>query len=545
MKKQILLFLVIILLNLNQMLAQDYNNIKLVVGVVVDQMRYVDLYRYQKYFSEDGFNKLMKEGTNFTYAHFNYELTSTGPGHASVYTGTTPYYHGIIGNDFYDRITNHSIYCVTDNNTSAVGSNDEVGKCSPKNLLSTTITDELKLFTNKKSKVFAVSVKDRGAVLPGGHLADAAFWYNYNNGDFISSSYYINDLPEWVKKFNTKKLVDKYLSNPWELLLDANVYSINPSDESKYEGDIFKEGKTSFPHNYDKLNDKEKYDRFQFTPFGNQIVLDFAKELISNENLGKNTVTDFLSISFSCTDIIGHEFGNYSYELMDTYLRLDRQIADLIKYLDKNVGRENYLLFLTSDHAALPTQGYLQENKIPTGGINTKRLEDSVKVFCERYYGSNEIISNVSNRQIFLNKGYIKANKLNFKNIQEDIAAYLRENFYEIQSLFTRNYLETKVATREPENAIVNGWNPSVSGDIAFNLRPAYLNNFMKKGTTHGSNYNYDTHCPLVFFGWQIPAEKINTPVYIVDIAATVADLLNINEPNACTGIPIIHLHKK
>ncbi len=544
MKKIIFVFLIIVHITIN-CTAQDFNKIKLVVGVVVDQMRYVDLYRYQQFYSKEGFNRLMNEGTNFTYNHFNYELTSTGPGHASIYSGSSPYYHGIIGNEFFSRTKNKTINCVYDENQNSLGSNDDVGKCSPVNLLSTTITDELKLFTNKKSKVFSVSIKDRGAILPGGHLADGVYWYNYNNGNFVSSTYYMNSLPEWVDKFNQKKLVDNYLSKPWELLLDKKVYSINPSDESSYEGDIFKEGKTSFPHKYDKLNGNEKYDKFQFTPFANQIVLDFTKELIDNENIGNNSVPDFLAVSFSTTDIMGHEFGNYSYELMDTYLRLDRQIAELINFLDKKIGRENYLLFLTSDHAALPTQGYLLENKIPSGAVNMNKIKDSIKVFCERNYGNGEIISNISNRQIFLNKSIIKNKNLNFESVQEEIANYLRENFLEIQSIFTRNFLETKVATRNAENTILNGWNPALSGDIIFNLRPGYLHNILKKGTTHSSSYNYDTHTPLLFFGWKIPAQTINTPVYVVDIAATIANLLNINEPSACTGIPILSLPRK
>jgi len=544
MKKNLLLLFVLIF-SATKVFSQDYNNIKLVVGVVVDQMRYVDLYRYQQFYSDNGFNRLMNEGTNFSFAHFNYELTSTGPGHASIYTGSTPFYHGIIGNDYFDRTSNKTIYCVKDENQKSVGSDDEVGKCSPKNLLSTTITDELKLFTNKKSKVFSISIKDRGSILPGGHLADAAYWYNYNNGNFISSTYYLKNLPEWVNKFNQKKLVDNYLSNPWQLFLDEKVYTLNPSDESKYEGDIFKEGKTSFPHFFDKLSVNEKYNKFQFTPFGNQILVDFAKELIVNENLGKNTVPDFMAISFSSTDIIGHEFGNYSYELMDTYLRLDKQIAELIDFLDQKIGRENYVLFLTSDHAAIPTQGYLKENNIPTGEINMSRLQDSLKLFCEKNYGSKDIISDISNRQIYLNRNFINKNQLSQKIIEDEIESYLRTNFFEIQSIFTRDFLETKIASRQPDNTILNGWNPSLSGDIAFNLRPGFLNNYLKKGATHSSSYNYDTHCPMLFFGGKIPAQKINSPVYIVDISATIANLLNINEPSACTGIPIIQLQQK
>ncbi|AFH49373.1 AP superfamily protein [Ignavibacterium album JCM 16511] len=513
---------------------------KLVVGVVVDQMRFTDLYRYYHLYGEDGFKRIAEKGSNFTFAHYNYELTSTGPGHASIYTGTTPFFHGIIGNDFYDKKNKRMLNCVQDDSQTSVGTENSNGKKSPVNLIASTITDELKLFTNKKSKVISISIKDRGAILPGGHLADAAYWYDNKTGKFISSTYYMKQLPDWVSDFNSKKYPDAYLSDNWNLLLDKSVYEINSPDESPYEKDLFNEGKTSFPHSFKNLKSDEKYNAFQFTPLANQLVLDLAKEAIVNEKLGQNEYPDFLAISFSTPDLIAHEIGNYSYELMDIYLRIDRQIAELLNFLDQKIGKENYILFLTADHAAIETPAYLKENKMPVGGIGTNRVRDSLMSYVKREFKSDEIIEKFSNRQVFLNYEFINRNGLDFSEVQKKIKNYLRETFYEIQTVVTREYLDTQVATRTTTNSILNGWNPSRSGDVVFNLLPGYLDNFLEKGTTHGSAYSYDTHVPLIFYGWKIPAKEINKPVYVVDIAPTIANLLNINEPNACIGIPLI-----
>ncbi|WP_337866100.1 alkaline phosphatase family protein [Ignavibacterium sp.] len=515
---------------------------KLVVGIVVDQMRFTDLYRYYDFYSTNGFKKLLSEGSNFTYAHYNYELTSTGPGHASIYTGTTPFFHGIIGNDFYDKRNNRMLNCVQDDNSNGVGTTNSNGKKSPVNLLSSTITDELKLFTNKKSKVFSVSIKDRGAIIPAGHMADGAFWYDNKIGKYVTSDYYMNQLTSWVKNYNDKNFVENFLSSDWNLLLNKSFYEINSPDESSYEKDLFKEGKTSFPHSFNNLTNQEKYNAFQFTPFANQTVLELAIEAVKNENLGADEITDFLAISFSTSDLMAHELGNYSYELMDIYLRIDKNISELLTFLDNYVGKGNYILFLTSDHAGIETPAYLKDNKMPVGGIEADRVRDSIKAFAKRNFKSEEIIENFSNRQIFLNYNFIRKANLDLSGVQNEFAQYLRETFYEIQSVFTRDNLETQIASRTSNNTILNGWNPSRSGDIAFNLLPGYLNNFIEKGTTHGSGYNYDTHIPLIFYGWNIPAQTVNKPVYVVDIAATLASLMMINEPNACIGIPVLEI---
>jgi predicted AlkP superfamily pyrophosphatase or phosphodiesterase len=519
---------------------QSNNKPKLVVGIVIDQMRFDYLYRFSSSYGKDGFNRLSKDGSSFTFAHYNYELTSTAPGHAAIYTGTTPFYNGIIGNDFYDRTKKKMVYCIADDNYKSVGCDNDEGQKSPVRILSTTITDELKLATNGKSKVISVSLKDRGAVIPGGHNPDGVYWYDSKTGNFISSTYYINTLPGWVVDFNNKKFVDSYLSSGWQLSLPVEKYNLNPSDESKYEKDKFNEGKTAFPHLFGNLSSEEKYVEFENTPFANQIVAEFAKSALVNENLGQGNETDFLAISFSATDHVGHEYGTVSYELQDTYIKLDEQLAELFKLLDEKVGKENYLLFLTADHAAIPTPAYLKDNRMPTGELNHKKSLDSLKAFSIRNFGDDNIIENYSNRQIFLNREILKKKKLDIHIVQHAFADYIRETFPSVTSVFTRDFLETQMSSREQNNFAVNGFHPSLSGDVVFDLRPGYLINFLDKGTTHGSAYSYDTHVPIIFYGWKIPAQTINTPVYITDIAATIANLLKITEPSASIGIPLI-----
>lgn len=381
---------------------------KLIVSIVVDQMRFDDLFRFYHLFGDGGFKELISSGTNFTFANYNYEPTTTGPGHASIFTGSIPYFHGIIGNDFFDKSSNKMTNCVKDNNFLSVGSSDEIGKCSPKKLLASTLSDQLKLYTNLKSKVFSISIKDRGAILPVGHLADAAYWYNYKTGDFISSSYYVKALPDWLNSFNSKKLPQKYMSDGWDFFLDKNHYSSNPDFSGEIEVNIFNVEQKKLPYQFNSLNTVQLNNAFQFTPYSNQILIDLAKELITNESLGKDNIPDFLSVSFSALDIMGHTWGNFSNEIMDTYLRLDRNLADFISFLNKKIGKNNYLLFLTSDHGAIETPSYLKQNNFIWGELNSKVFLDSLNAFATRTFGSNKIIRNFSNRQIYIDRNFLK-----------------------------------------------------------------------------------------------------------------------------------------
>lgn len=512
---------------------------KLVVGIVIDQMRYDYLYRFEKYYGEDGFKRLMKDGSNFTFAHYNYIPTYTGPGHSSIYTGTTPYYHGIISNDWYSKKTNSNMNCIEDDTVSTVGEISSEGKASPKRLFTTTISDQMKIATNGKCKVYSISLKDRAAILPGGHTPDEVFWYSSETGKFISSTYYTKSLPHWVISFNEKDIAGSLFKDEWNLLLPEDDYSLSSPDNAPWEDDVFSEGKTYFPHSFSKVMDK-KYDLIRSTPFGNEILLQFAKTLIENEKPGSSGFTDFLAISFSSTDFIGHAYGPNSVEIQDTYVRLDRQLADLFNSLDINIGKGNYLLFLTADHGVSETISFLQDKNIPAGDFNYKACKDSIKSYAKRRFGTSDLIKNFSNYQIYFNQNILSDKHLNTINVEDAFGEYLLNKFPEIEKVFLRHDLKNLSATRVPYNYILNGFNPERSGDVEFSLKPNYLTDQENQGTSHGASYPYDTHVPLLFYGWNVPAREVNTPVYIVDIAATITNMLGITEPTGCIGIPII-----
>lgn len=516
---------------------------KLVVGVIIDQMRYDYLYKFEDLYGEKGFKKLLNEGSNFKFAHFNYVPTYTGPGHTSVYTGTTPYFHGIIGNNWYDKKTGKMVYCVEDKSVKTLGAEDDNGEMSPKRLLASTITDQLKLATNGRSKVISISLKDRAAIMIGGHMADASYWYDANNGNYITSTYYMDKLPGWVTDFNNNKLADKYFSSGWNLSFPIEKYIQTLPDEADYEADVFSEGKTTFPHSFKNVPVKNKYGVLRSTPSANNLQYDFVKAAIENEKLGKHKDTDFLAISFCASDYIGHDYGPNSVEVEDLYVKLDSLLADMIGLLDQKIGKGQYLLFLTADHAVSESPDFLKKKKMPGGWIDPHIIRDSLLNFTMRNYSNKKLIESFSNSQIFFNRNVIKEQNLDLNNLEDIYAEYLRNIFPEITQIFKRKDLEKEVAGRTISNLLLNGFNPVRSGDVIFGLQPGYI--YEKGGadaTSHGTIYSYDTHVPLIFYGWQIPKQTINLPVYVVDIAPTIANLLKIQEPDACMGIPIINI---
>jgi hypothetical protein len=533
-------FVLSLLFFISTLYAQPLSQPKLVVGIVIDQMRYDYLKKYEKYYGEDGFKRLMKEGSNFTFAHYDYVPTYTGPGHASIYTGTTPYYHGIISNDWYSKKSKSFVNCIEDDSALTIGEMTPEGQASPKRLMTTTISDQLKIFTNGKSRVFSISLKDRAAILPAGHKPDEVFWYSYKTGKFISSSYYTNSLPQWVIEFNQKNVAGSLFRVSWDLLLPKEDYSISYPDEAPWEDDVFRESKTSFPHSFSNVINK-KYDLIRTTPYGNDLLLQFAEALIENEKPGKGSYTDFLAISFSSTDFIGHAYGPNSVEIEDAFIRMDRQLAELLGTLDKDVGKGNYILFLTADHAVSETAGFLKNMNIPSGTFNSESCIDSLKAFSQRKFGTDKLIENFSNNQIYFNKKLLDEKHLSTSVVEDEFGEFLQDEFSAIEKVFLRHNLRDLSATREPYNYILNGFNPERSGNVEFDLKPNYLPDHGSYGTTHGTSFPYDTHVPLIFYGWNVSAKQINKPVYIVDIAATICNMLAITEPTGCIGIPVIN----
>ncbi len=516
---------------------------KLVVGIVVDQMRQEYLYRFDGKFSEGGFKRLVGNGYMLKNAHYNYVPTYTGPGHASIYSGTTPAVHGIIGNDWWDKNAKKSVNCVEDDRYKAVGNPEGNGDVSPWRLLSTTITDELKLFTQKRAKVIGISMKDRGAVLPAGHMANAAYWYDSKTGKFISSTYYLTALPTWVDAFNAQKLADNYLNQTWNTLLPIAQYTESGPDESPYERKL-QGAKAMFPYNLKDLRKANgDYELLVNSAMGDDLLTEFAKATLSGEQLGKDNDTDFLTISYSTPDYIGHGTGPNSVELEDTYLRLDRNIEDLLKKLDQEVGKGEYVVFLTADHAVVDVPQSLKDNKIPAGNFPLANVEAGLNDHLQKYFPGKKVIDRISNDQVFLNQelfaGDPKSSGIDLLIATELITNYLQATegvaqVYPKAIIKQGNYSEGGT-----KGMIIRGYNFKRSGDIIYQLEPGWITGGGPQGTTHGSSYTYDTHVPILFYGSGIKQGSSSQYHTITDIAPTLSVLLQIKFPSGCTGQPV------
>lgn len=518
---------------------------KLIVGIVVDQMRYDYITRYWEKFNDGGFKKLVTNGFNCKNTHYNYMPTFTGPGHASIYSGTTPENHGIIANDWYDKKLKKYVYCAEDTTVFTVGSKSKDGLMSPSRLLTTTITDELKIATNFKGKVVGISLKDRGAILPAGHKADAAYWFEGDNtGKWISSSYYMKQLPKWVDEVNKKNSANTYLNESWNTLLPIKDYTESINDNNPYEGLFTTEKTPTFPHQLKSLRDSnENYSLIKATPFGNNITTEMAIAAIKGEQLGIDDVVDFLAVSYSSTDYVGHQFGPASIEVEDTYLRLDQSLAELINFLESNIGKENILIFLTSDHGAVDVPLYLVDNHFPAGYFDQSSAIKELKTFLNNKWSVDNLIENVSNFQVFLNHEIIAQNKLNTNDIETDVANYMLK-INGIAKTFTSNALRDNYFNEGVSSVVQRGFNQTRSGDVLFVLESGWIKSGYKTGTTHGSPYQYDTHVPLIWYGFNINSGETTDKVIIPDIAATLSAILGFVAPSACTGTPINNVLK-
>lgn len=511
---------------------------KLVVGLVIDQMRWDYLYRYNELYGTGGFKRLLGQGFSNENTFIPYLPTYTAVGHTCVYTGSVPAVTGIVGNNWFDKTTNSSVYCTDDSTVNTVGSNSNAGKMSPDNLWVTTITDELRLSTNFKSKVIGIALKDRGAILPAGHSANAAYWYD--EGKWITSSYYMNNLPGWVDQFNAKDLASAYMSKDWNTILPMNKYDQSTADDKPYENNIKGEKSPVFPHRLSAIPAASKFEAFKTTPFANTYTFEFAKAAIENEKLGKNTVTDFLAVSISSTDYIGHSFGPNSIEAEDTYLRLDKDIADFLSYLDKTVGVGNYLFFLTADHGAAHIPAFLQENKIPAGTFSDNTIAKELNAAVESGFGIKKAIRTVMNYQVYLNDDSIAVKDMDA--VKKLIIKTLKQKPYIVNAFATED-IEAATIPEPQKQMTINGYNPKRSGDIQFSSKPGYFDGG-KKGTTHGLWNPYDAHIPLVWFGWKVKPGKSNRQVFMTDISPTIAAMLHIQMPNGNVGKVIEEVFK-
>ncbi len=517
---------------------------KLVVGIVVDQMRWDYVNKFKPFFtSQNGFAHFVNKGATCDNTMIPYVPTVTACGHTCVYTGSVPALHGIAGNMWYDNVKQRQVYCVEDASVQAVGtSNNAAGQMSPVNVWTSTIGDELKLATNFKSKVIGVSLKDRGAIIPAGHSADAAYWYDTKSGNFISSTYYAATLPNWLTNYNNAKHVDSLYSKGWDLSLAKSVYENNcDADENVYESTPFGKEAKHFPYNFSTFIGKD-YSKITSTPYGNNLVIDIAKQALLNEHLGDDSITDLLALSFSSPDYIGHSFGPNSWETLDGYVKLDEILADFFSFLDKQVGKDNYTVFLTADHAVANIPAYAKKHKIPGDNYDDGTVKTDIIACLNANNLSPKLISFVGEYNIYFNHPLMDSLQISNDRLTNLITNYLEKKPQILQVVESRKAAIAPL----PEFArdrIVNGYNAQRGGDLMVLTKSGVVDGY-PTGTSHGVLYNYDAHIPFLIVGNGIKHTVVNTPTFMTDIAPTISTLLGIQMPSGSIGKPVLELLK-
>jgi predicted AlkP superfamily pyrophosphatase or phosphodiesterase len=538
-QKTYILFAILLIsnffINAQKVVTNTTSKPKLVIGLVVDQMRYDYLYKYNNQYGENGFKRLLREGNSCENTYIDYIPTVTGCGHTGIYTGSVPAIHGIASNGWHNYKTGKSMYCAQDDSVKTVGVDGKSGKMSPKNLWVSTVADELRMATNNRSTTIGIALKDRGSILPAGHTANAAYWMDDSLGFWITSSYYMQELPVWVRNYNQQNKARKYLNYNWNLSKPIGAYINSTADENNYEGKYKTEKTVSFPH---KTSAFAKAAEIKRTTFGNDITIDFSMEAIKNYKLGRNAVTDFLAVSLSSTDYVGHQFGINAVETEDMYLKLDKIIADFLLFLDKEVGKGNYTLFLTADHGAVNNPTYLQDQKVPAGFLNAAALQKSINEKGKTVFGKNPILD-MNDNMIWLNDSLDEAQTITFVKTA-------LQSVEEIQYIIDAKNVNTQTLPDNIKALVNNGYNAQRSGQLYYILKPAFIESYNNAttGTTHGTWNPYDTHIPLVWFGNGITKGKTLRTVHMTDIAPTLANLLQIQAPSGNVGESIMEVLK-
>lgn len=515
---------------------------KLVVGIVIDQMRWDYIYRYYDRYGEGGFRRMLSQGFTCENTYIDYIPTVTAIGHSSIYTGSVPALHGMAGNDFIVNATGKSVYCTDDSTVQSVGSNSVEGRMSPRNLLTTTIGDELRLATNFQSKVIGIALKDRASILPAGHVANAAYWFDNQSGNWISSTYYMKQLPSWVDDFNKRREADKFLAQGWNTLYPVSTYAESDPDDSRYEGRFPGAAKSTFPV---KFTGTKNYELVRSTPFGNTMTLDLAMAAVENEKLGMGTHTDFLAVSCSSTDYIGHKFGVNAVEVEDTYLRLDRDLAAFFNFLDRKLGKGNYTVFLSADHGAAHNAWWLSDHNVPAGFWSSGATLRALNADLDSVFHVKNLVISLSNYQVHTSWDLIAKNKIDEEALSRECLRFLNRQPGIAFAIDAKN-INGSPGPAEIKQRVLNGYNPARSGSIAIILQPGlYGGEPNGTGTTHGTWNPYDAHIPLVWMGWGITHGSTFRETHMTDIAATLAALLHIQVPNGCIGHAITEVMGK
>lgn len=540
--KKLCPFILLLLLLLTPFADADNNTSdvhpKLLLMITIDQLRGYIPWQLKDRFGKGGFRYLMERGTSFRNAHYQHSNTLTAVGHATLFTGGHTAQHGITGNNWYNRYTHQSVYCVADPSHPVIGQQKrDTDGASPQNLTSSTIGDELIAASGNRSRVFSVSIKDRGAIIPAGRKGKA-FWYDPESGNFISSTYYYDDYPAWVKRWNNARKADNYISSPWALLHDVASYIHGSADDRSTERPVGALGRT-FPHPASR-----NYSVLRYTPMADELTLDFVTALMREEKVGKGVNTDLLAISFSATDYIGHRYGPNSLEAEDNQLRLDQTLAKLFQMIDQLVGLKNTLVVLSSDHGGDAIPEHRTKLGIPAGRHAPDMLISEMnRVLKDHFSISEDLIITYLHPSIYLNTDLITTLDLEVEKVENVLAKALLK-LPGISQAVTRTALLIGELPNNPiSQKIQNAFHPTRSGNVLL-VQEQYwfLNENISVAAVHGSPYSYDTHVPIMFAGTTILPKIVNQLVSPADIAATVANLLDIPTPSGSIGQPLIEV---
>lgn len=562
-QKSILLCSIVFIIGVQNTFGQNDSNLKLVLQITVDQLR-GDLPRtvFDR-LPDGGFKYLYNHGIVYENAHHRHANTETVVGHTTLATGADPAKHGMIGNLWYDKELKRTVYNVEDYRYPLIGSGAGVDKNteidpsqaaastdgrSPSTIISTTFSDELAMYTNGKAKIFGVSVKDRGAITMAGH-AGKAFWFSKAKGQFVTSSYYYDSYPDWVNKWNSQGKYKEFANTSWELTNEISSYIHGEEDDMPYETNFPGYG-VVFPHNFGDSDNKYFTTFLTISPAGDKLTLDFAKELIDAENLGSDDITDYLSVSFSSTDYVGHVFGPASLESEDNLIKLDRTLAKLISFVDEKIGLENVLIVLSADHGAPDVPDRMKKFGVDAGyfdidGVDTLAISQVIR---EKFNITEKVVSGFFHPYVYLNNDIIKKYNLDVNEVSRTLAYELQNQEGIAFAVPSIDLLEGNIADTELNKAILRSYNPKRSGEIYIVTEPYwYINDFdgLEVASTHGSPWKYDTYVPIIFAGNGLKHQNIFRKVETVDIALTLSNYLKIKMPSGASGRPLIEVLEK
>jgi len=511
---------------------------KLVVRVVIEQMRYEMLLRYwDKFQDETGFKKLVSHGTLCKNTQLDYAITERAPGFATLTSGANPSAHGMIADYWYNRLSDETAYCIEDKRTSAIGSVDERHGFSPRHLLNGTLGDEMKML-NPKSKVFSVSLHPISAILGAGNISDGAFWFEDKTGNWITSSYYRDSLPEWTHEFNNKGLQDTYMNRQWKKLMPDTNYTSSLPDENDSEEGFLLIYKNHFPYNLSLLKSKSRtYKYLKYTPFGNTYTKDFVHSLIINESLGQDHHTDMLTVSFAGSAYVNEIFGARSMEMEDLYLRLDQQLGHLIGFLEDQVGKDNFILLLTADRGCSDSYEYRDQQNMPARKFKPKHGLSLMKSYLNIVYKQEPWIKSYTKRQLYLDHGLVDQHRISLADMQETVSNFMVKKSGITYAVKASTLQESDFSEGLYEK-LQHSYHPTRSGDIFLGLEAGSI----EQTVSSGSVYNYDNHIPLIWYGRGIGKGEIQTKIHLRDIAPTISMLINIPLPEAAEGQPILEL---